>query len=150
MSACCGRPPARAAGVAMSATNTPLYTVTIPAGRFSRIRVGKKEVRLGGQLFDIKNQRVCGDSIALTLYHDRDEEKALHTLSVLLAPDTGAGDASAPPLYQWLSRWLGTFYLPPVVPEIHPPATLAFHSVFRCLVPVAQAGPGCFSPPPEG
>ena len=40
-------------------------------------------------------------------------------------------------------------YLLPAAPRIHLPETIFFSSVFHCILPVTQAVPGCFSPPPE-
>ncbi len=138
------------AKTALRHPETPLYTVTIPVSLLPRIRVDKKEVRLDGQLFDIKDQRISGDSVTLTLYHDRPEEKILQALGGRLAPGAGAGSAAVPPLQYWLSQWLGAAYLLPLAPEIRLPAIISFQALFHCLLPVTQTGPGRFSPPPEG
>lgn len=137
----------KVAHVAMNLPETPFCTVTIPVELLSKIRVGKKEIRLDGKLYDIKNQTVQGDSVTLRLYHDRHEEAILDALSGLILP--GEGPNAALPLQNWLVRWLGSAFLPPTLTVLNwTPIVFSTHS-FACLLPAAQNTPGCFSPPPE-
>ena len=139
-----------AAHIAMYRRETPIETATIPTALLSKIRVGKREIRLEGRLYDIVSQKVIGDSVALRLYHDRHEEAVHDTFLHLLRPG-GSAPHAAPtqPLQNWLAQWLGSVFLVPQTPEIATPQAVLFLHRFTCLLPVAQFAPGCFSPPPK-
>lgn len=140
----------KVAHVAMSLPETPLQTVVLPAELLPKIRVGKKEIRLDGKLFDIKNQTVKGDSITLVLYHDKHEEAVLNAIGSLLSPRSGSNAAHSLPLQNWLAKWLGSaFLLPPIAPEIRFDSCEIFSPTFYCLLLLAQNAPSGFSPPPE-
>jgi hypothetical protein len=139
----------KVAHIALDLPETPLQTVTIPADLLPKIRVGKKEIRLDGRLFDIKNQTVKGDSIRLTLYHDRREQAVLDALGSLLSLGDGSNTAHSLPLQSWLAKWLGSAFLLPVATALALPMDEFFAHFFACLLPVAQTAPSCFSPPPE-
>lgn len=136
-----------AAHIAMDLPQTPLINVTLPLNVIQQIRVGKKEIRLNGNLYDIKRQTVSGDSATLILYHDRHEQAVVDALSGILAASPVTASLS---LHHWLAKWLGAAFLPPLAaPEIrlhHGEFSARF---FHCLLPVKQCAQGCFSPPPE-
>ncbi|HRI59333.1 MAG TPA: hypothetical protein PK228_06410, partial [Saprospiraceae bacterium] len=71
------------AHIALNRRETPLQSVTLSRQELSKIRVGKKEIRYEGRLYDIKSRQAAGDSVALTLYHDTHEEAALDMLGSL-------------------------------------------------------------------
>ena len=130
----------------MHCRETPLETVTLASSFLSKIRVGKKEIRLEGRLYDIKNQIINGDSVTLQLYHDRHEEAVLDAVGKLLSPDT----AHSLPLQNWLAKWLSsTFLLPTMTLELSQNLCEIFSPHFHFLPLLAQNAPGCFSPPPE-
>jgi hypothetical protein len=129
---------------------TPLETVTLAASFLSKIRVGKKEIRLEGRLYDIKNQTVKGDSVTLQLYHDKHEEAVLDAVGKLLSPGGGSNAAHSLPLQNWLAKWLvSVFLLPLTEPETRFFTDEFFSPSFHFLLLSAQQAPGCFSPPPE-
>ncbi|MCE7921581.1 MAG: hypothetical protein DYG98_00835 [Haliscomenobacteraceae bacterium CHB4] len=135
------------AHIAMDLPETPLKIVTLHWDVIQKIRVGKKEIRLNGNLYDIKKQTVSGDSATLTLYHDRHEQAVMDALSGVFsaAPVTGSL-----PLHQWLAQWLGAaFLLPPAASGIPAIPGEFFSPIFHCSLRSTQHAPGCFSPPPE-
>lgn len=132
----------------MHRRETPLHTVTLSLDRLARIRVDKKEIRLDGRLYDIKSQRITGDSATLEIYHDRKEEALLDAIGQLLRP--GAAENEKLPLQGWLARWLGAvFLLPPALPELSPAVADIFSPVFACALFAAQHVPDAFAPPPR-
>jgi hypothetical protein len=135
----------------MQRRETPLQTLTLSASLLSKIRVGKKEIRHEGRLYDIKNQVVRGDSVMLELYHDRHEEAILDAIGALLAPSgSNPGAAHALPLQHWLAKCLGAAFLPPpAAPGIGACTAGFFSPFFHRLLPPAQNEPNGFYPPPE-
>lgn len=134
----------------MHRRETPLETVTLAANFLSKIRVGKKEIRLEGRLYDIKSQAVKGDSVTLQLYHDRHEEAVLDAVGKLLSPSAGSNAAHSLPIQNWLAQWLGSaFVLPTLILELLRNRCEIFSPHFHVLPLLAQNTPGCFSPPPE-
>lgn len=137
----------KAAHLAMDLPKTPLKIITIPVDVLQKIRVGKKEIRLNGNLYDIKKQTLSGDSATLTLYHDRHEQAVVDALSSVFSASPVTGPL---PLHQWVAQWLGAaFLLPPAAPGIPAMPTEFFSPIFHCPLRSTQHAPGCFSPPPE-
>jgi len=131
--------------------NTPVSSITLLATDLPALRVGKREIRLNGGLYDIRSTHVQGDSVRLELYHDWHEEQLFKILSRVLSSDDDGPSASSA-LQIWLAKWLGASFLVPQQP-ICPTATLALPpgvAIFTFLSPAAQSIPGTFSPPPEG
>jgi len=139
-----------AAHATLHRRETPIETVTLAANFLSKIRVGKKEIRLEGRLYDIKSQAINGDSVTLQLYHDRHEEAVLDAVGKLLSPGAGSNAAHSLPLQNWLAKWLGSaFLLPTMTLELPQNLCEIFSPPFHFLPLLAQNAPGCFSPPPE-
>lgn len=139
-----------AAHTALHREETSLRTATIAFDFLSQIRVGKKEIRLDGKLYDIKNQTITGDSVKLLLYHDRHEEALLDGLgSLFMSGDSNSGAAQMPNLENWLAKWFGTTFLLPEAPNLTARQGIFPRHFFISILPVAQAVPDCFSPPPE-
>ena len=133
----------------MQRRETPLETVTLANSFLSKIRVGKKEIRLEGRLYDIKNQTVKGDSVTLQLYHDKHEEAVLDAVGKLLSPG-GSKTAHSLPLQNWLAKWLSSaFLLTLTEPEVWFFTDEFFSPDFHCLPLAAQNAPGCFLPPSD-
>jgi hypothetical protein len=136
---------------ALSSPETPFREITLHHADIQKIKVGRKEIRLEGRLFDIRCAEKIGDSLRLSLYHDAAEEALLDALGQLLQPGGGSKAASAPPLARWLAQWLHAAYLlprPPVLVHFEPPTARAH---FGAPAPwKAQAAPSIFAPPPEG
>lgn len=140
----------KVAHVALDLPETPLCTVTIPVDLLPEIRVGKKEIRLDGRLFDIKNQTVNGDSVTLRLYHDHHEEAVLNVIGQLLAPGSGPNTAHFLLFQNWLAQWLcAAFLLPSAAPGVQFGPDEMVPASFDCFMRHAQNAPDCFSPPPE-
>lgn len=134
---------------AMHQRETPLETVTLAASFLQKIRVGKKEIRLEGRLYDIKNQTFKGDSVALVLYHDKHEEALLDAAGKLLSPSGGSNAAHSLPLQNWLAKWLGSAFLIPSRPVLPIYSEQISAVSFHYLLLETQAATGRFSPPPE-
>lgn len=135
-----------AAQITLNRRETPLQTLKIVRNRLPALRVDKNEIRFEGRLYDIKNQKIEGDSVTLTLYHDRHEEAVLNALTGLIAP---GGNAESLPLQRWLAQWLGMAFILPATSLL--PASDWMEQALAILCPTlaAQSAPGCFSPPPE-
>jgi len=129
---------------------TPDLRLTLLAVDLPSLRVGAKEIRWNGHLYDVRRARVFGDSVQLELYHDAKEEALSHTLSDLLL---ASSDHSSPLPHQqmWLAKWLGACFLHPGI-ATHwpiPAAGQSARALFSYLFPTPQSAPGIFSPPPE-
>jgi hypothetical protein len=136
---------------ALSKPDTPFREITLHRTDFQKMKVGKKEIRLEGHLFDVRCAEKIGDSLRLSLYHDAAEEALFDTLGQLLSPGGGSKAASALPLARWLAQWLLASYLlprPPALVRTEPSVACAHFSAPAAKE--AQAAPGIFSPPPEG
>ncbi len=129
-----------------SAAQAPLQHLTISAADLAKLWVGKQEIRLAGQMYDVLGQVPQGDSVCLELYHDRPEEALLQTLSSLLSTER----STALPLRTWLLQWIGGVYLlpeSPVLPQLFDiPTVVCFH--YRLMD--AQYQPSQLIPPPKG
>ena len=135
-----------AAQIALTRRETPLQTLKIARDQLPVLRVDKHEIRYEGSLYDIKSQTLEGDSVTLTLYHDRHEEAVLNALTGLIAP---GGNAESLPLQRWLAQCLGMAFLLPDTGLFHLGDWMAQALASICPTLVAQSAPGCFSPPPE-
>ena len=135
-----------AACASMDRPETPLETLTVALTLLPKIRVDDHEIRYEGRLYDIKSQTLEGDSVTLTLYHDRHEEAVLNALTGLIAP---GGNAESLPLQRWLAQCLGMAFLLPDTGLFHLGDWMAQALASICPTLVAQSAPGCFSPPPE-
>jgi hypothetical protein len=93
--------------------NTPLETVVITQEQFEKAKLDKREIRLNGNLYDIRSKTVSGDSVRLELYHDRHEESLLAMLGIHFSKlDTASGNDSMP-LALWVAQWLGSAFILP-------------------------------------
>lgn len=129
---------------------TPDLRLTLPAVELPSLRVGAKEIRWNGHLYDVRRAQVFGDSVRLELYHDAKEEALCNTLcDVLFASSNHSGPLPHPQM--WLAKWLGACFLHPGI-ATHFPIPVAGQSaraLFSYLFPTPQSAPGIFSPPPE-
>ena len=130
--------------------NTPVSTLTLPAAALPALRIGKREIRYAGRLYDIRSAQPLGDSVRLELYHDQHEEALFNALGTLLSPPR---DASSPPspVLSWLAKWLGATFVMPDTLGLSVWAELAQPPLLFSAKPLtAQQEPGVFGPPPEG
>lgn len=133
----------------MMRQDADLQTVTLSVQTFSNIRVGKQEIRLDKNLYDIQDQKFTGDSVRLFLYHDRQEESLFEALSDMFAPDDEFSRSHLPPLQYLLAKWLGSTFLAPRLTMTPTLLKIGVQSGFFFQMPLAQFDPGLLLPPPE-
>ena len=135
------------AGSALERPGAPLKTVAISYDLYAGSLVGKKEIRLEGNLYDIKSREICSDSVRLVLFHDHYEERLLHVLTRVFASEKHPG--KTPVFHQWLVQWLCMSFLPPE-PPVLPVCQAGFDlSGFSFRFAIAQNLPERFFPPPK-
>ncbi len=135
----------------LAQNNPPVSSFTLALHDLPAFRVGKKEVRISGHLYDIRSMHPQGDSVRLELYHDRHEEQLFKMLGLMLLQE----DNEYSPYHSiqiWLAKWLGSSFLMPQQPLLPQTtaAVLSHRAIFNFLSPAAQAIPGTSYPPPEG
>ncbi len=124
----------------------PVRQCTIAVQDLKHLWVGKREIRYGGRLYDVRRQVVQGDSVRLEIYHDAHEEALLRQLSQLLA--TGKDDVKFH--FQWLSQLLVASYLLPVLPDLPVlPGEYVPCTGFSYQLICAQQEPAQQGPPPK-
>lgn len=118
-----------------------------------RARVGKREIRLGGHLYDIRRAVPRGDSLLVELYHDAREEALLDALNALLQPAWATAFHTLPgpaPLHLTLLKWMGSaFLVPDGLPLLPDRLDWAAHFFF-CSLPGSQVALPRPGPPPKG
>ena len=81
-------------------------------------RVGRKEIRIDGRMYDIHSQRFFADSVHLLVYRDHAEESILKRIGSYFS----SKDSQSGALFQGLwSKWAGWAYLVPLVPMLEMP-----------------------------
>lgn len=81
-------------------------------------RVGRKEIRIDGRLYDIHSQRFFADSVHLVVYRDHAEESILNKIGSYF----NSKDPQSGALFQGLwSKWAGWTYLLPLVSRLEMP-----------------------------
>ncbi len=127
-----------------------VFEATFHQALFQKLKIGKKEIRLAGQLFDYRILSENSDSVHLALYHDAAEESLLAVLDQKINPEAVSKDVSAPPLTAWFAIWLGSaFLLPEKLILATRMESLFQQQDFISLPITAQFAPGVFAPPPE-
>jgi hypothetical protein len=133
----------------VSRETTPIKTCTIPLQLFENIRVGRREVRLEGQLFDIKSITPLQDSVRLELYHDQTEEKLIRHWESLWAGHSSDHTSAQHPDF-WLAKWLGSAFIPSLQDDFKLIAVpVCATAVYHWQPCTAQTAPGVLSPPPK-
>lgn len=98
-------------------STAPLETVVIAQSLFEKNKLDKHEIRLNGNLYDIRRKTVVGDSVRLELYHDKHEESLLAMLGIHYSKLEKASGNESKPLALWVAQWLGSaFILPSAAP----------------------------------
>lgn len=92
----------------------PVLHLVCTAEQFQQSKVGRREVRFNGHLYDIKKVEQAGDSIRLVLYHDAREEQLFLVLGQLLHAKNALNAETPAPLIQWLLQWLTMVFVVPV------------------------------------
>jgi hypothetical protein len=83
--------------------------IILPADSLLKLKVGPREIRFAGRLYDIRSAEKRGDSVALHLYHDHLEERLYAWLGDLLR----SGDDAPSFANHWLAQCIGAAYLVP-------------------------------------
>ena len=115
-----------------------------------KIKVGRKEIVLNGQLYDYRILSESSDSVCLALYHDKHEQALLFALGQVFKSGEDSKIPSSTPLALWLSKLLGSDFL------LSEKSTVFFRLELRFqkqnfITPSfsAQFAPSVFAPPPE-
>lgn len=106
------------ADIAVSLPETPSLRLTLSTSLFQRVRIDRKEIRLDGNLYDIKSAVFTGDSVQLELYHDKREQALFAMLRPHVSFLTDYSPTQIPPLAAWAALWLVTPFTVPVSPVI--------------------------------
>jgi hypothetical protein len=102
-----------AAHKALFRENTAFVAVTLTQNHFQKIKADKREVRLNGNLYDIRSSSIAGDSIHLVLYHDKREQALYDLLGVHFSQLDNAATGKPNPVSFLVAQWLGAAFLPP-------------------------------------
>lgn len=115
---------------------TDLRTIRVSKDFFQQNRIGEREIRLNGELFDIRSIENLSDTLSMTLYHDQAEEALFDALGSRL---NRPSDAASQPLTNWLlDSFSLVFIIPagPVLPESVPGKTaFTWHFGFDSIAP---------------
>jgi len=127
----------------------PMLHLACSEADFRQNKVGRKEIRWEGHLYDIKSITKQGDSLRLTLHHDEREERLFFMLGKLLHPQKALHPSAPMPLLQWLVNWLITVYLlPEALPFAQKMASSPLLATFFYLFSLPSAPAlRIFSPP---
>lgn len=104
-----------AAHTALFKDKTVVTTVTLAQKQYQKTKVGKREVRLNGNLYDIRSSIEKGDSIQLVVYHDKREQALFDLLGTHFSQHESATDDKPRPISLLVAQWLGAAFLPPDV-----------------------------------
>lgn len=106
------------ANIAVSSPETPSLHLTLSVSLFKRVRIDRKEIRLDGNMYDIRSARYDSDSVHLELYHDKREQALFALLKPHISFLTDYSPAQTPPLAAWAAQWLVTPFVVPPVPVV--------------------------------
>jgi hypothetical protein len=102
-----------AARHALIGASTPLLHVTLQQDFFQQSKIDKREIRLNGNLYDIKTSECVGDSVRLLLYHDQHEQALFALLGIHFSYLDHSTGTTPQPLALWAAQWLGLAFLMP-------------------------------------
>ena len=115
-----------------------------------KIKVGRKEIVLNGQLYDYRILSESSDSVRLVLYHDHHEQYLLSALGQVFKSGEDSKIPSSTPLALWLSKLLGSDFLLSEKSTVFFRLELRFQKQnFTTPSFSAQFAPSVFAPPPE-
>ncbi|MEN9414292.1 MAG: hypothetical protein RLZ62_596 [Bacteroidota bacterium] len=127
--------------------NSSLH-LTLSIGLFQRVRVDRKEIRLDGNMYDIRSALFTRDSVHLELYHDKREQALFALLEPHISFLADYSAAQASPVAVWAAQWLVTSFVVPDRPVpfflLEQDRTDCFHWFRYC--PEAPSA-GLFQPP---
>ena len=137
------------ADIAVSLSETPSLHLTLSTTMFQRVRIDRKEIRLDGNLYDIRSAIFTGDSVHLELYHDKREQALFALLKPHVSFLTDYSPTQIPPLAAWAAQWLVTPFTVPVTPVIGIFSEEVYTSQFYWLGYLPCAPPADFFQPPR-
>lgn len=137
------------ADIAVSLPETPSLHLTLSTRLFQRVRIDRKEIRLDGNLYDIRSAVFTGDSVHLELYHDKREQALFALLKPHVSFLSDYSPIQAPPIAAWAAQWLVTPFIVPTAPvvSIFPEETCACRFYWIGYFP--DALPADFFQPPR-
>ena len=98
--------------------NAPIETMVISTVLFEKAKLDKHEIRLNGNLYDIRSKTVVGDSVRLELFHDKHEESLLAMLGLRFSKLENASGNDSKPLALWVAQWLGSAFILPTAASL--------------------------------
>jgi hypothetical protein len=104
-----------------------LLNVVVARRVLEENRFGQEEMWWQGHLYDIRQQKLQGDSVALVLYHDQREEHLFSVLESLLEPLHHTHFSTA--FFQLWGTWLSSVYLVPALPQLGAGAEETFENI---------------------
>ncbi|MCE2821122.1 MAG: hypothetical protein ACK5FV_14495 [Bacteroidota bacterium] len=137
------------ADIAVSLPETPSLHLTLSTTMFQRVRIDRKEIRLDGNLYDIRSAIFTGDSVHLELYHDKREQALFALLKPHVSFLTDYSPTQTPPLAAWAAQWLATPFTVPESPVIGFFSKEVYISQFYWLGYLPDAPPADFFQPPR-
>jgi hypothetical protein len=131
--------------------STPVHEIVLQRDFFQKSKVDKHEIRLEGNLYDIRSFEWKGDSVRLVLYHDWHEQMLFAILDSHISNLDSAATGDAPqPLTVWVAQWLGSAFLLPAEASLPICSTLTEKSDFTWRFPRTSACCDApFTPPRE-
>jgi hypothetical protein len=104
---------------------SPIRQLTISQTQYHASKAGKREIRLDGNLYDIRTRVFTNDSVRLELYHDWHEQALFSLLGAHFS-----NSSATPPLHFLIAKWLAS---PFVLPEPLSLPTLAWRPEKQCF-----------------
>ncbi len=100
----------RAASHAMMDSNNLISDQVIDLATFHSARIGSREIKLNGHLYDIESKQIKGDSVYLTLYRDDPEA---YLFSILFSDHVAGSKANTPLAVRVLVQCVSSIYVLP-------------------------------------
>lgn len=92
---------------------TPVQEFVVSQDFYKASKIGRREITLNGNLYDIRSSEILGDSIRLVLYHDWHEQALYAILGVHFSRLNNGADPCSKPLAMWAAQWLGAAFILP-------------------------------------
>lgn len=120
------------------------------ASDFQKMRIGKREFRHEGFLFDIEQIAQTLDSVQVTAHHDLREQKILTAIEGFLKPDDSGLPGGNSLVSKLLALAFGQVFLVPETPVLPVFEQFVFVKTnFSNFLPGSQDWAFVFYPPPE-